>query len=379
MKHVYSLAASLLALFFVSTRADGQFTAVRNGNWHVNSGPGVWQGAEPPASCNHCTITINSGVTVTLNTSITLSNSASLVIGTDPSLGSAVLLIPASGATGFAASNSVILANDGITPLNTIQLMNFNSTVDASGTSANPGYDGVLEVFVGSSPSVFSKLLGNGSSVFSGDLSINSNPVSGTDPFSGPGSINAGGAILPITLFNFQAVSSQASVNLGWTTSLELNFDYFAVERSTDGGSHWQTLGTVPAHGNSHITLNYSFTDPSPAPGVSEYRLRLVDQNGKNEYSPIKLSRHGLISGTSLFPNPARDFVNVSLGSLAPPTLSIRLISQSGQVVTERILTNAAGTTVSLPVSGLPQGHYMVLVEGADGSRQTSKVFIVHQ
>jgi len=55
-----------------------------------------------------------------------------------------------------------------------------------------------------------------------------------TAPVSGPASSNGSGA-LPITLTSFGARVQFSSVNLTWSTSSELNFDYFSLERSIDG------------------------------------------------------------------------------------------------------------------------------------------------
>lgn len=379
MKLLYTPAVILLALLILSDGASAQtYTAVRSRDWHVPSGVNAWDlNGEPPATCSNCVITINSGVTVTLNTSVTLTNSSTLVIGSDPGLGSARLIIPASGATDWTGSNTVILDNDGSTPANIIRLLSGGS-IDATGTAPGASYDGIITVYNGSTPATYSKLLGNGASVFSGTTVINNSPPSNPNPLIGPATLSSDG-ILPIKLAGFEARLGKNVVNLDWTTVLEANSDHFAVERSTDGGSHWQTLGTVAARGFSSVAVNYSFTDQSPATGVSQYRLQLVDRDGKYAYSPIKVVRSGLISGVSVFPNPAKDYVNISLGSEAVANLSIRLVNQSGQVLIEKKLSNAAGTTLSLPVNSYPTGNYLVLVTGADGSQQISKLFISRQ
>jgi len=78
----------------------------------------------------------------------------------------------------------------------------------------------------------------------------------------------------------------------------------------------------------------------------------------------------------NIFPNPARTYLNVTLGSTYTSDLTLKLVDGSGQVLQERKLSQAAGTTVSLPVSAYPQGHYYLQITGADGTRQTNKVLI---
>jgi hypothetical protein len=72
--------------------------------------------------------------------------------------------------------------------------------------------------------------------------------------------------------------------------------------------------------------------------------------------------------------------VNVTLGGEgATGNMSIRLISQSGQLLLEKKVNNTGGTTVTFPVSSYPQGNYLIQVTGQDGTQQISKLFISRQ
>ena len=124
MKKLYTLTLVISCLLFSSLSssaqyAGGTYTAVTAGNWHTASGPGIWQTVEPPQNCVNCLIVLNIEGTVTPNTTVTLSDNATLQIGGTGN--TTVLTIGNSGASGFATSNSIILANDGTG--NTIQLL----------------------------------------------------------------------------------------------------------------------------------------------------------------------------------------------------------------------------------------------------------------
>ncbi len=128
MKKFYTLTlvVSCLALSLSSsaqTYSGGTYTAVQAGDWHVASGPGIWQAAEPPQDCNNCLITLNVLGTVNLNTNVTMSGNSTLIIGGTGN--TTVLSIGNSGASTFAGSYSIILANDGTN--STIQLANGSS------------------------------------------------------------------------------------------------------------------------------------------------------------------------------------------------------------------------------------------------------------
>ncbi|MHA4810864.1 T9SS type A sorting domain-containing protein [Flavitalea flava] len=386
MKHVYPLATLLLATLilssgaFAQTYSGGTYTAYRTGNWHVNSGPNVWTTSEPPSHCINCQIIINSGVSVTLNTSVTLSNSSILVIGTDPSSAAALIISPASGGTDWASAFNIILQKDGSNPGNAIQLANSSAFINVEATGAPASYDGIIT----SVPdhNTYFKQVGSAPSGFTGtDIDNGAVPPNGSKLF---GSAYLGGnGILPILLVDFTAVMNEKkAVDLAWATLTESNADYFGILRSTDGGAHWETIGKVAAKGASSTPVNYSFTDANPPTGVSEYRLQLFDRDAQYKYSDIKVIRSVLVHNIRIFPNPARDYVYVTLGGnegAAATNFSIRVLNQAGQVLAEKKVANGLGTTQSFTVSNYPPGNYVVVVNGSDGSQQATKIVISKQ
>jgi hypothetical protein len=93
---------------------------------------------------------------------------------------------------------------------------------------------------------------------------------------------------LPVQLVSFAARWSGSKALLEWATASELNSDYFAVERSSNGNT-FSTLGQVASAGTSAKPVRYSFTDANPLPEAAYYRLRQVDRDGTSTYSPVAL------------------------------------------------------------------------------------------
>lgn len=93
--------------------------------------------------------------------------------------------------------------------------------------------------------------------------------------------------VLPIILISFTGKSLTNTTNLlEWTTSTEINNDYFTLERSSDA-QNFSAIGIVNGAGNSNISLNYNFIDETPLKGVNYYRLKQTDFNGEYSYSNI--------------------------------------------------------------------------------------------
>src|SRR5579871_1869329 len=199
-----------------------------------------------------------------------------------------------------------------------------------------------------------------------------------TTSINGSSSIFVSITPLPVVLVDFQAnLKDDGTVALSWATEQELNSSYFEVQRSADG-STWDGIGKVQAQGNSSLVTNYSYNDPNPIGGVGYYRLQMVDLDGRYTYSEVKVVRSTSTQSLSVFPNPAKTYVNVFLGKAATSDLTVKLINANGQIVQSKIL-GAGGTNISLLVNNYPAGVYLLHITGANGSVQTSKVIISRQ
>jgi hypothetical protein len=377
MKKLYTLiCAGLLISFTSSAQYTSTYTAQVPGNWDNGAGPSIWS-ANPPQFCNNCLVNLTpaGGGIINMNSRITLNGNSKLVVGSG-----VTLMFNNSGNTLDLANPqnfAVVLSDVGI---NSITWVDGTATINA----ANAGiYDGVLAATtnVVNQDYTFLKEIGNSPVQFhvvapnSVTITNNNAALLGTT-FSGPNTLNNFGS-LPIILTSFTANLDEDVVDLAWTTSSEVNADHIAIQRSVDAGAHWSTIATKAASAkDSYTATNYTYTDAKPAAGASEYRLQLVDKDGKVAYSQVKTVRNGLIGAVRVFPNPAHDYVNVTLGGSSTESLLIRLYNQSGQLLQMKNVSNAGGSTVALSVGTYPTGTYTIVVNGADGAKQVSNVLI---
>ena len=232
-----------------------------------------------------------------------------------------------------------------------------------------------LAHLVGGSWSAFGNISISGDNVTGGSVTFNGvSAFSATTPFAIGSTTKANP--LPVTLINFKAIlNSDNTVSLSWQTVEEENSNYFDVQRSADG-INWSSIGTIDAQGNSAVLTNYSLMDLSPLKGADYYRLKMVSTNGAASYSDIKVITMDAIAAFRIFPNPATDYVNVSLGHISNNAV-VRMFNLSGQVVFSQQLTNASGNTISVPVHNLTEGTYTLQVIGSDGSQQSGRVVVI--
>ncbi len=159
---------------------------------------------------------------------------------------------------------------------------------------------------------------------------------------------------------NFTAkLTTGNHVALNWQTKNEMSASYFTVERSADK-KNWGVVVTVDA---SMVIVNYNAIDNNPYSGVSYYRLKQTDADGKISYSGIKtINVISNETGSKLlvvYPNPAVSQLTVK--GDAADLKSIRIFNVTGQDVTGKINISNAGTAVlSLDISGLSNGVYSI-------------------
>lgn len=181
-------------------------------------------------------------------------------------------------------------------------------------------------------------------------------------------------ASLPVTLRSFNGAATQnGDVQLVWQTETETNNASFVLERSS-GDGQWELFKTVTAGGNG--AHQYTEYDKNPYAPVSWYRLKQVDIDGRwSSLSTIAVRLSSAGSGhMTLYPNPAGHHVVVTVkGSLLPATVKVQLTDYLGRVF--YVPFSAAGNTITLQTSGLPNGHYALTVY-ANGMQYAEKLQI---
>ena len=115
---------------------------------------------------------------------------------------------------------------------------------------------------------------------------------------------------LPVELLNFTALPNGKVVDLNWATATEKNNDFFTVERSKDA-VNLEDISTIKGSGNSSSIISYSDKDINPYDGISYYRLKQTDFDGKFSYSNIVSvefePENSRMLDLTVFPNPAKN------------------------------------------------------------------------
>jgi hypothetical protein len=168
---------------------------------------------------------------------------------------------------------------------------------------------------------------------------------------------------LPVELVEFKARLQDQKILLEWSTAAEINNEYFTLERSKDG-RNYQTVAVVAGAGNTRELSRYNFSDRTPLPGLSYYRLKQTDYDGASRYSkPLSVSNaqpiakpspaSGMGSGNAenavglhvvaMGPNPFEKsfFADFDLSSAG--LLTIQLMDMQGKIFETKTIEGVIG------------------------------------
>ncbi len=169
----------------------------------------------------------------------------------------------------------------------------------------------------------------------------------------------------PIELIYFN-VKNQKEINtIEWATALELNNDYFIIERSTDG-INFRDIAEIEGKGTHSGTTKYSYTDLRPLSGVSYYRLTQTDYDGTSKtFEAVRSVREDVLeTKINILQNPSsRNRILYTINSERNTEYSVRLIDNNGQIVAESaVKVDFENETFSIDGLSLTKGVYFLNV-----------------
>ena len=155
---------------------------------------------------------------------------------------------------------------------------------------------------------------------------------------------------LPVDVLTFTGKRSGKDNLLEWSTAQELNSHHIEIENRT-AATAFIKIGSVTAKGNSSVRTDYSFVHRDPPAVLNYYRLKLVDIDGKYSYSKtVAIKNDGIgITLNSVYPNPFRDQVNITISFDHAEKLTINLYDLSGKLIrTNTAMASSGLNTINL-------------------------------
>lgn len=167
---------------------------------------------------------------------------------------------------------------------------------------------------------------------------------------------------LPIKLESFTAKAiSCAMVELNWKVSDAVNFSRFEIERSING------VDFITQHKINYDAgiVNYQLNENVFTNGLYQYRVKMIDVDGKSKYSSVVFIRLDCNDQRKLliYPNPAKDKITIS-GLKGGERVA--MYNAQGQLVYKKGNT---AYQLNIGMENIANGIYTIIVINKNGEK----------
>ncbi|MCV9385343.1 T9SS type A sorting domain-containing protein [Reichenbachiella ulvae] len=175
---------------------------------------------------------------------------------------------------------------------------------------------------------------------------------------------------LPVKLLHFNAELADYEVNLSWATSIEINNDYFQLERSVNGND-FEAIAKISGAGDSNETIDYYFTDRNVSANVVYYRLKQVDFDGAFEYFNTVKVQMNQSSSVHVYPSLVK---GASFQVVSEDLMEVHILNMKGAVI--RSAKADYQSQLQVNVNDLQNGIYFVRTISGLGEVSTQRILI---
>jgi hypothetical protein len=146
------------------------------------------------------------------------------------------------------------------------------------------------------------------------------------------------------------------------------------VQRSKDA-VEFEALDDVLA--KNQLSNDYQYTDKAPYKGISYYRLRIMDVDGRFSYSPIRAVERQGVEIVNVYPVPASEEITIELSSTKLSTINISITDMLGRTIllSEKVIDKGLNKLI-VPVHTLSTGSYTLEVRLENQEAQYRKIMI---
>lgn len=167
-----------------------------------------------------------------------------------------------------------------------------------------------------------------------------------------------GTSLLPVQLVVWNARKLSDGIELFWSTSSEINNDFFQLERKSIKGS-FEILTQMEGKGRSSSGAEYTFIDDHPILGENIYRLKQVDVDGAFSYSRLLILNFGDEEELQIYPTLVKNELHIKQSNSSKEL--VQIFDINGNLKLSKFINNEKNFTLNL--SKLPNGFYLIVLK----------------
>ncbi len=179
---------------------------------------------------------------------------------------------------------------------------------------------------------------------------------------------------IPVLLTDFSANINKEEVWLNWTTSQELQNNYFSIEKSIDG-IQFNFLGKIRGSSNSTTNKYYKLIDRAPIVGYNYYRLSQTNIDGHTQIFETKTVKYSGRPGFSINAiNSSNNVVELLIKTDRSEQVALTITDMLGKKISVEKLSLSAG--VNKKSISLEPGVYVADLGSRQGQRWIKKLLV---
>lgn len=213
--------------------------------------------------------------------------------------------------------------------------------------------------------------------VFYAELNGKSTENSG---FAQTGTIFTGSSSsLPVEVTNFTVTrANEHDVMVNWVTKVEVNNDYFEIEKALGNGD-FKTITKVDGAGTTTATTNYAYLDQSGMANKNYFRLKQVDFDGSFTYSQVVEIDIDLVANDKfvLYPNPATDHAFLKATGQLDGDYKFTISDLTGKTVMKGVIPqNTPNREFRIGLDDFASGTYYIKTQSPMGKFYLNRLVI---
>ena len=175
-----------------------------------------------------------------------------------------------------------------------------------------------------------------------------------------------GNQVLPVKLAYFNGYRQKNTAVLLWEAATEINAKQYEIEQQNLETGAWMQKAVVPAKESSPATYKAEDLPVFYNQSFANYRLRMVDKDGKAAYSQVvKISFANEESGLVLMRNPVSNSLSFVVNGLnANEKAEAAIIDLNGRKLNRSVISGGGNQQIN--TSALSGGIYMLQVQAGN-------------